>query len=119
MPDALINGLIIVIAFEHIGFMVLEMWYWDKPLGRRLFRLDPSFARASRALAANQGLYNGFLAAGLFWSVYESSLSLKLFFLACVLVAGVFGGVTVGRKILWIQGLPVLAVLLLLMIDTV
>lgn len=119
MLEALIDGLIIIIALEHIGFMVLEMWFWDKPLGRRIFRLEPSFAQASRVLAANQGLYNGFLAAGLLWAVYDSSLSLKLFFLICVFIAAVFGGATVGRKIFWIQGLPALAALFLIMIVTI
>ena len=99
--------------------MVLEMWLWDKPVGRRVFRLDEAFAQSTRVLAANQGLYNGFLAAGLLWAVIESSLSLKVFFLACVFVAGVFGGVTVGRKILWIQGLPALTALFLILIETI
>ena len=98
----------IVIALLHLWFLVLEMFLWTKPVGRRAFGLSVEFAEQSKALAANQGLYNGFLAAGLFWglSLGSDGLHIKLFFLGCVLAAGIFGGLTASRKILWIQALP-------------
>lgn len=97
------------VAALHVCFLLLEMFCWTKPLGRRVFGLSAEFAQASKALAANQGLYNGFLAAGLAWGVYAGPVDgypLKLFFLGCVIVAGVFGAVTANRKILWIQAVP-------------
>jgi putative membrane protein len=102
------NIVIALIALLHLWFLVLEMFLWTKPAGRRAFGLSAEFAEQSRALAANQGLYNGFLAAGLIWSLNLGSagFSVKLFFLGCVLVAGIFGGLTASRKILWIQALP-------------
>ena len=98
-----------VVALMHLYFLVLEMFLWTKPFGRRLFGLTPEFAHASAALAANQGLYNGFLAAGLLWGVSlgADGFSIKVFFLACVIVAGLFGALTVNRRILWVQALPV------------
>jgi putative membrane protein len=97
-----------LVALLHGYFLVLEMFLWDKPLGRRVFGLTPEFARASKALAANQGLYNGFLAAGLVWglSLGAAGFSIKIFFLACVIVAGVFGALTANAKILWVQAAP-------------
>jgi len=97
-----------LVAALHLYFLVLEMFFWDQPLGRRTFGLTPEFAAASKSLAANQGLYNGFLAAGLVWglSLGAAGDSIKLFFLGCVIVAGVFGAVTASRKILWVQALP-------------
>jgi putative membrane protein len=88
--------------------MALEMFLWDRPLGRRTFGLTPEFAAASKTLAANQGLYNGFLAAGLLWGLWLGApgLPVKVFFLVCVLVAGVFGAITVNRKILFVQAAP-------------
>ena len=102
------NVVIALIALLHVWFLVLEMFLWTKPAGRRAFGLTAEFAEQSKALAANQGLYNGFLAAGLVWglSLGSSGFSVKLFFLGCVLVAGIFGGLTASRKILWIQALP-------------
>jgi putative membrane protein len=99
---------IALIALLHLWFLVLEMFLWTKPAGRRAFGLTAEFAEQSKALAANQGLYNGFLAAGLVWglSLGSNGFSVKLFFLGCVLVAGIFGGLTASRKILWIQALP-------------
>ena len=84
------------------------MFLWDTPYGRRTFGLTQELATATRSLAANQGLYNGFLAAGLVWGLAlgSSGTAVKVFFLACVLVAGVFGGLTASRKILWVQALP-------------
>lgn len=100
---------IALIALLHLYFLVLEMFLWDKPAGRRAFGLSPEFAAQSRVLAANQGLYNGFLAAGLLWGLYlgGAGLGVKLFFLGCVLLAGLFGGLTASRKILWIQAAQV------------
>jgi putative membrane protein len=98
-----------LVAALHLYFLVLEMVLWDKPFGRRVFRLTPEFSAASRSLAANQGLYNGFLAAGLVWGIMlggTAGLQVKVFFLACVIVAGVFGAVTVSRAILFAQALP-------------
>ena len=102
------NTAVGLVALLHLYFLVLEMFFWDKPLGLRVFGLAPEFARASKALAANQGLYNGFLAAGLVWglSLGASGFAIKVFFLACVIVAGVFGALTANRKILWVQALP-------------
>ena len=102
------NVVIAIIALFHLWFLILEMFLWTKPSGRRAFGLTAEFAEQSKALAANQGLYNGFLAAGLVWGLCLGSagFGVKVFFLACVLVAGIFGGLTASRKILWIQALP-------------
>ena len=97
-----------LVAALHLYFLALEMFFWDKPLGRRVFGLTPEFAAASKSLAANQGLYNGFLAAGLVWglSLGAAGDPIKLFFLGCVVVAGVYGAATASRKILLVQALP-------------
>ena len=97
-----------LVALLHLYFLVLEMFFWDKPLGRRAFGLTPEFAKASKGLAANQGLYNGFLVAGLVWGIWLGAAGgpVKIFFLGCVIVAGVFGALTASRKILWVQALP-------------
>ena len=110
----LLTVVLIIITLLHVGFLVLEMWLWNKPLGRRIFRLDEEFARRSSALAANQGLYNGFLAAGLLWAALSQDSSLQLFFLCCVFIAGMFGAMTVSRRIFWVQALPALLGLMLL-----
>lgn len=99
-----------LVAVLHLYFMALEMFWWDKPAGLRAFGLTPETAKASKTLAANQGLYNGFLAAGLAWGLYlyagAGGASVVVFFLGCVVVAGVFGGLTASRKILYVQALP-------------
>jgi putative membrane protein len=103
------NVVIAVIVLLHLWFLFLEMFLWTRPSGRRAFGTTAEFAEQSKALAANQGLYNGFLAAGLVWGIClggAAGFSVKVFFLACVLVAGIFGGLTASRKILWIQALP-------------
>jgi putative membrane protein len=102
------NALTVVVGILHVYFLVLEMFLWTKPAGRRVFRTTPEFAQASAKLAANQGLYNGFLAAGLLWGVSlgAAGFSIRLFFLACVVVAGVFGAATVNRRILFVQAVP-------------
>jgi putative membrane protein len=99
---------IAAVALLHLYFLVLEMFLWDKPAGLRAFRQTLEAARASKTLAANQGLYNGFLAAGLIWglSLGAAGDAIKIFFLGCVVIAGVFGAATVGRRILFIQALP-------------
>ncbi len=101
--------LVAVVALEHVWFLVLEMFLWTRPIGRRTFRQSEEHARITATLAANQGLYNGFLVAGLVWGLLAPAPltpSVKLFFLACVVVAGVFGAVTVSRRILVVQALP-------------
>ncbi|VEB98531.1 Predicted membrane protein [Cedecea lapagei] len=102
------NILIGLIALIHVYILVLEMVLWDKPAGQKTFGLSPEFARQSKTLAANQGLYNGFLAAGLLYGLLATSsgVEFKFFFLSCVLVAGVFGGLTAGKKILYVQAAP-------------
>src|SRR6266566_2381863 len=102
------NIAVAVVALLHLYFLVLEMFLWDKPRGLRTFGLTPEFAAASKSLAANQGLYNGFLAAGLIWGLAlgVNGDPIKIFFLSCIIVAGVFGAFTASRKILWVQALP-------------
>jgi putative membrane protein len=97
-----------LVAALHLYFMVLEMLLWNTPRGRRIFRTSIEFAAASRVLAANQGLYNGFLAAGLIWGIWlgESGSHIRIFFLGCVVIAGIFGGMTSNRKILLYQAMP-------------
>ena len=102
------NVVVGLIALLHVYFLVLEMFLWDKPAGLRAFGQTQAAATASKVLAANQGLYNGFLAAGLIWGLWlgGGGLHVKMFFLACVIVAGVFGALTASRKILWVQAVP-------------
>ena len=102
------DAAVALVALLHLYFLILEMFLWTRPLGLRIFGLTPDFAAASRTLAANQGLYNGFLAAGLAWglALREGGDEIKIFFLGCVIVAGVFGAITASRKILWVQALP-------------
>jgi putative membrane protein len=104
--------LVAFVALSHVGFLVLEMFYWNDPVGQQIFNTTPEFAAASAVLAANQGLYNGFLAAGLIWGLVSGRRDLKVFFLCCVIVAGVYGGLTAKMSILYIQGIPALAALL-------
>ena len=110
------DALIALVALLHVWFLVLEMFLWDKPLGLKTFRQTPEAAATSKVLAANQGLYNGFLAAGLLWGLWlrGAGFDIKVFFLACVIVAGVYGAATVGRKILFVQALPAAIALALL-----
>jgi putative membrane protein len=106
------------IALEHLGFMILEMFLWRKPVGLRTFRMTRETADTSAPLAKNQGLYNGFLAAGLLWGLFAPdphlALSFKYFFLSCVAAAGIFGSLTALRSIFFVQALPALAALLML-----
>jgi len=112
--------MVALVALLHIYFLVLEMFFWEKPLGLRTFGIKPEFAKASRTLAANQGLYNGFLAAGLIWglSLGDSGQSIKIFFLTCIIIAGVFGALTANRRIMYIQALPAAIALLFTLLTT-
>jgi putative membrane protein len=96
------------VAFLHLAFFVLESFLWTKPTGRRVFGLSAELAESTKSLAANQGLYNAFLAAGLIWSLVarECSFELKMFFLTCVIIAGIVGAITAKRSILFVQALP-------------
>jgi len=110
------NVVVGLVGLLHVYILVLEMFLWDKPKGRKAFGLTPEFAAATKVLGANQGLYNGFLAAGLFWGLYlgPSGNHIKVFFLLCVLVAGIYGAATVNKRILFIQAVPAAAGLALL-----
>ncbi len=112
--------LVALVALEHLYFLYLEMFAWTKPRTMKSFGTTKDFAQASKTLAANQGLYNGFLAVGLIWGrVHPNSgvgFQIQMFFLLCVLVAAIYGGLTVKRSILFIQGLPALVALLVLII---
>lgn len=107
---AFVTGLV---ALLHVWFLVLEMFLWTKPYGRRVFGLTEERVKATKVLAANQGLYNGFLAAGLGWglSLGAEGYAIRMFFLGCVIIAGIFGAATVGRKILYVQALPAIVAL--------
>ncbi|HZF50788.1 MAG TPA: DUF1304 domain-containing protein [Polyangiaceae bacterium] len=96
------------VALCHLGFLVLEMFLWDHPIGRKIFSMTPEVSASSAVLAMNQGLYNGFLAAGLIWGIRTGRRDIKLFFLGCVVVAGVFGSLTAKPTIFFTQGLPAL-----------
>lgn len=106
--------LVAIVAFEHLYFLYLEMFAWTKPRTRKSFGTTEEFATSSKTLAANQGLYNGFLSAGLIWSLVapvELAKPLAIFFLSCVFVAGAFGGVTVNKRVFLLQGMPALVAL--------
>ena len=106
------NVLVVLVAILHLGFLALEMFLWDHPFGRKRFGMTPEYSKASATLAANQGLYNGFLAAGLVWGLVAGDTSIKIFFLVCVVIAGVYGGFTAKRSILYMQALPGLLALI-------
>lgn len=110
----LATALVALVAFLHLGFMVLEMFLWTTPFGLKTFAMTEADARTTAVLAANQGLYNGFLAAGLIWGLVtkKDSLAIKVFFLGCVIVAGIFGAVTAKSSILYVQALPAVLALL-------
>jgi putative membrane protein len=113
------NAVVGLIALVHVYILVLEMFLWDKPAGLRAFGQTQEAATASKVLAANQGLYNGFLAAGLFWglSLGDSGIGVKVFFLCCVLVAGLYGSATASRKILFVQAIPAAIALIALFLS--
>ena len=112
------NGLVALVAALHVYFLVLEMFLWTKPLGLKTFRNSPEKAQDSAVLAANQGLYNGFLAAGLIWGLVQAvpafAFQIKVFFLLCVIIAGAYGAATVSRRILYVQAAPAALALILL-----
>ena len=111
------NVLVALMALLHVYILVLEMFLWTTKRGRRAFGMTAEFAEASKVLAANQGLYNGFLAAGLVWGLWlgPAGFGVKLFFLGCILVAGLYGGLTATRKILFIQAIPAAIVIALVL----
>jgi putative membrane protein len=113
------NAVVVFVALLHVYFLVLEMFLWDKPAGLKAFGQSKEKAEATKVLAANQGLYNGFLAAGLLLGVVlgDSGINFKLFFLSCVIVAGVYGALTASRKILFIQALPAFIGLILVLLS--
>lgn len=115
------NISVALVTLLHISFLILEMFLWTKPVGRNIFKLKKEYANQTSALAANQGLYNGFLAAGLIWSFIDTSFSfeLRVFFLSCIIIAGIFGAITVNRMILWIQAFPALIALTLVYINQI
>lgn len=106
-----------LVAIEHVGILVLEMFFWNHPIGQRIFGMTPEIASASEVLARNQGLYNGFLAAGLIWGSVAGRRDVKVFFLICVVAAGLFGGITAKTSILLTQGLPALIALILVLLS--
>jgi putative membrane protein len=114
------NIVIGLIAVIHVYILVLEMFLWDTPKGHKAFGLTPQLAKDTKVLAANQGLYNGFLAAGLFWGVYLGSAGnhIKYFFLLCIFIAGIYGAATSSKRILYIQVIPALIGLVLLYLAT-
>ena len=112
------NILVALIAALHAYFLILEMFLWDKPQGLKVFRNTPEKAAITKVMAANQGLYNGFLAAGLIWGLLHGNpafaFQIKAFFLLCVIVAGAYGAATVSRRILYVQAAPAALALILL-----
>jgi putative membrane protein len=113
--NLLANILTGVVALLHFGFLYLEMFLWDKPRGMKSFRMTEEFAKQSKTLAMNQGLYNGFLAAGLIWGIFAGD-AVKIFFLSCVIIAGIFGAFTVSKRIFYMQAVPAILALVVLLI---
>lgn len=117
--DILASILVLIIALEHIYILYLEMFLWAKPKGRKIFGMSEEQAEATKVLAANQGLYNGFLAAGLLWGLIysnpETAYHIQLFFTVCVLVAGLYGGATASKVIYKVQALPAFITLVVLL----
>ena len=109
--------LVALVAIEHLGILVLEMFFWNHPVGQRIFGMTPEVSAASAVLAMNQGLYNGFLAAGLIWGLAAKRRDIKIFFLVCVVAAGVFGGLTAKTSIIFTQGSPALIALVLVLLS--
>ena len=115
--------LVALVALLHVYILVLEMFLWTKPQGLRTFRNTPEKAETTRLLAANQGLYNGFLAAGLFWGLFTAQWNVVVFFLSCVIVAALYGAYSVNKRIFFVQGVPAIgalaAVLYVVMMDAI
>ncbi|MCH9651970.1 MAG: DUF1304 domain-containing protein [Deltaproteobacteria bacterium] len=116
----LANVLVVLVALLHLYFLVLEMFLWTGRQGRRLHGFKPEMAQATAPLAANQGLYNGFLAAGLLWGLYLGSAGFQIviFFLICVLVAGIYGAWSVSKRIFYVQALPAALALALVLLSS-
>ena len=110
--------LVLLVAALHLYFLVLEMFLWTRPLGLKTFRNSPEKAETTRVLAANQGLYNGFLAAGLLWSLHTAQWNVVLFFLGCVVVAALYGAYSVSRRIFYVQGVPAIAATVAVLVAT-
>ena len=113
--ELLANILTGIVALLHFGFLYLEMFLWDKPRGMKSFRMTEEFAKQSKTLAMNQGLYNGFLAAGLIWGIFAGD-AVKIFFLSCVIIAGIFGAMTVSKRIFYMQAVPAILALVVLLV---
>ncbi|MBL8101790.1 MAG: DUF1304 domain-containing protein [Anaerolineales bacterium] len=113
--ELLANILTGIVALLHFGFLYLEMFLWDKPRGMKSFRMTEEFAKQSKTLAMNQGLYNGFLAAGLIWGIFAGD-AIKIFFLSCVIIAGIFGAFTVSKRIFYMQAVPAIFALVVLLV---
>lgn len=109
-------ALILLVIASHFSFLVLEMFFWDHPVGREIFGMTPEESAASAVLAMNQGLYNGFLAAGLIWGLWSGRLDVKLFFLGCVIAAGIFGGLTAKFTIIFTQAGPALLAMIFVLL---
>ena len=109
------NLIVALVAIEHLGILVFEMFFWDHPLGYRIFGTTPDVAASSAVLAMNQGLYNGFLAAGLIWGIFAGD-AVKIFFLSCVIIAGIFGAFTVSKRIFYMQAVPAILALVVLLV---
>ncbi len=107
---------VVLVALLHFSFLTLEMFFWDHPVGREVFSLTPELSAQTAVLAANQGLYNGFLAVGLLWGLFAGKRDVTFFFLACVVVAGVFGAVTAATMILFVQALPAALAMIFLLL---
>ena len=110
------NGLVLLVAALHLWFMALEMLLWQKPVGLKTFRMSADKAATTAVLAANQGLYNGFLAAGLLFGLLTGNTTFQIFFLTCIIIAGLYGAYSVNRKIFFIQSFPALLALLFILI---
>lgn len=107
-----------LVGILHIWFMVLESFLWTSPIGLKTFGMKPEMAEATKVLAQNQGLYNGFLALGLFWAAWSGDIKLNIFFLGCVIIAGIVGAVTANKNILFVQTLPALIALILVLLHS-
>lgn len=116
--NLLANALTLLVAFLHIGILVLEMFFWNHPIGYKVFAMTPEVAESSAVLAMNQGLYNGFLAAGLLWGFLTSRADIKVFFLCCVVVAGIFGAMTAKPTIIFTQALPAFVALVFVLLSS-
>lgn len=104
------------VALSHVGILILEMFFWTHPIGQEIFEMTPEDAQVSAVLAMNQGLYNGFLAAGLFWGLMARKTDVKIFFLSCVLVAGIYGSLTAMSSILFTQAMPAFIALIFVLL---